>query len=193
MRVLPGSVTSGVRTVVERFVRHERVSRGVQSLSEPDVLARMLKVYSFYSSGMKEQLFQPWLKNVAGTDEAIAAQALGRLQRDVEDLDPLTQMLYVDTRASLPDDLLMVADKLSMANGVEARVPYLDYQLVEFVESIPVDLKLKGLQGKYLHKKALSGLGAREVAYRPKKGFDESARPVASWASPQRHLGVSLA
>jgi asparagine synthase (glutamine-hydrolysing) len=87
-------------------------------------------------------------------------------------------MLYIDTRASLPDDLLMVADKLSMANSVEARVPYLDFRLVEFVESLPPHLKLRGLQGKYLHKKALAQVVSHEVAYRPKKGF---AHPIEKW------------
>ena len=54
-------------------------------------------------------------------------EALSRLQADVKHLDPVTQMLYIDTRASLPDDLLMVGDKTSMANSLEARVPFLDF------------------------------------------------------------------
>jgi asparagine synthase (glutamine-hydrolysing) len=70
----------------------------------------------------------------------------------VRHLDPVTQMLYIDTRASLPDDLLMVGDKTSMANSLEVRVPFLDYRLVEFIESLPPRLKLNGLTGKYLHK-----------------------------------------
>jgi asparagine synthase (glutamine-hydrolysing) len=87
-------------------------------------------------------------------------------------------MLYIDTRASLPDDLLMVADKLSMANSVEARVPYLDHRIVEFVESLPPHLKLRRFQGKYLHKKALAPWASPEVAYSPKKGF---AHPIDKW------------
>jgi len=71
-----------------------------------------------------------------------------------------------------------VADKLSMANSVEARVPYLDYRVVEFVESLPPHLKLHGLEGKYLHKKALVPWVSREVAYRKKKGF---AHPIDKW------------
>jgi asparagine synthase (glutamine-hydrolysing) len=106
-------------------------------------------------------------------------------------LDPLTQMLYIDTRASLPDDLLMVSDKTSMANSLEARVPYLDYRLVEFIESLPPHLKLKGMQGKYLHKKALEKWLPREVIQRKKKGF---ANPINQWlrASMQRYVGDCL-
>jgi asparagine synthase (glutamine-hydrolysing) len=175
---LPRPVARGIATFVDRFGRNERLIRGVHSLAERDVLSRILKVYSFYHSAMKEELFQPWLKELIGTDEAVAREAIEPLYSDVEDLDALSQMLYIDTRASLPDDLLMVADKLSMANSVEARVPYLDHRLVEFIESLPPGLKLRGFQGKYIHKKALAQWVPREVAYRPKKGF---AHPIDRW------------
>jgi asparagine synthase (glutamine-hydrolysing) len=87
-------------------------------------------------------------------------------------------MLYIDTRANLPDDLLMVGDKTSMANSIEARVPFLDYRLVEFVETLPPNLKLRGFEGKYLHKKAVEKWLPTEVVYRKKKGF---ANPVCEW------------
>jgi len=87
-------------------------------------------------------------------------------------------MLYIDTRANLPDDLLMVADKTSMANSLEVRVPFLDYRLVEFIKSLPPALKLNWLTGKYLHKKALAKWLPQEVIYRKKKGF---AHPIADW------------
>jgi asparagine synthase (glutamine-hydrolysing) len=87
-------------------------------------------------------------------------------------------MLYIDTRASLPDDLLMVGDKMSMANSLEARVPFLDYRLVEFIERLPGSLKLNKLTGKYLHKRALEKWLPKEVVWRKKKGF---ANPVEHW------------
>jgi asparagine synthase (glutamine-hydrolysing) len=176
---LPAILTDGlVRPLVERTSGNERLLRGVASLSEPDVLARMVKVYSFYSAEMKERLFQPWVRDAISVDGSEARDALRPLQQDVASLDPLTQMLYVDTRASLPDDLLMVGDKTSMANSLEARVPYLDHRLVEFVESLPPSLKLRGFQGKYLHKKALAKWVPEEVVYRKKKGFDN---PIDKW------------
>jgi asparagine synthase (glutamine-hydrolysing) len=103
---------------------------------------------------------------------------LARLQGDVKHLDALTQMLYVDTRASLPDDLLMVGDKTSMATSLEARVPFLDYRLIEFIERLPRDLKLRGMTGKYLHKKACEKWLPHDVIYRPKKGFEN---PIEDW------------
>jgi len=100
------------------------------------------------------------------------------LQGEVADLDPLTQMLYLDTRTNLPDDLLMVGDKTSMANSLEVRVPFLDYRMIEFIETLPPNLKLHGTNGKYLHKKAAEKWLPKEVVYRKKKGFDN---PIDKW------------
>ena len=127
---------------------------------------------------MKKDLFQPWLQQQVSTDGSEARVAIGRLQSHVSDLDPLTQMLYIDTRASLPDDLLMVCDKTSMANSLEARVPLLDVRIVEFIESLPLSLKLRGITAKYLHKKACEKWMPKNVVYRKKKGF---ANPVDLW------------
>ena len=175
---LPSMVTGSLAGLVTRMPgRFERLKRGVVSLGEQDMLTRFTKVYSFFSEEMKERLFKGSLKDRVAMGYQ-AKEAIRRLQSDVKHLDPLTQMLYIDTRASLPDDLLMVGDKMSMANSLEVRVPFLDYRLIEFIESLPPDLKLHGLTGKYLHKKALEKWLPRNVIYRKKKGFDN---PLAEW------------
>ena len=174
---LPVGLTDGVGRVLARVPgRFERLKRGARSLGERDVLTRLAKMYSFFSDEMKNQLFGEHLK--AQLDGYEPKGALSRLQLDVADLDPLSQMLYVDTRASLPDDLLMVADKMSMANSLETRVPFLDYRLVEFVEQLPPSMKLKGLTGKYLHKKALEKWLPKEIVWQKKKGFEN---PIEHW------------
>jgi asparagine synthase (glutamine-hydrolysing) len=137
---------------------------------------------------MKAKLFQPWVKAQISSDGREARQALRRLQADVETLDPLTQMLYIDTRSNLPDDLLMVADKTAMANSLEARVPYLDHRLVEFVETLPPDKKLRWFTGKYLHKKALEKWLPKEVVYRKKKGFEN---PIDKWLRDRMRFYVT--
>ena len=188
----PKSLTQGmIRPLVQRFVRDERVRRGVVALDEPDILSRLVKIYSFYNAEMKSRLFQPWVLQQISADGQDAKDALRRLQADVDTLDPLTQMLYIDTRANLPDDLLMVGDKTSMANSLEARVPYLDVRVVEFIESLPVNLKLRGLQGKYLHKKALRKWLPVDILEQKKKGF---ANPVHRWLrqSMKRYVNDSL-
>jgi asparagine synthase (glutamine-hydrolysing) len=172
-------VTGPLASLVNRIPgRFERLKRGVSSLSEPDMLTRFTKMYSFFSAEMKQQLFKGQLLAQIANGAYRSKEALRRLQSDVQHLDPVTQMLYIDTRANLPDDLLMVGDKTSMANSLEVRVPFLDYRLVEFIESLPLALKLNGLTGKYLHKKAMVKWLPKEVVYRKKKGF---ANPVEDW------------
>lgn len=176
---LPKFVTNDLAHLLSRIPgRRERLKRGLMSLGERDVLTRFTKIYSFFSAEMKAQLYQGRLKERFESDPYATRHALARLQSDVAPLDPLTQMLYIDTRANLPDDLLMVGDKTGMANSLEVRVPFLDYRLVEFVESLPPVLKLKGMTGKYLHKRACEKWLPREVVYRKKKGF---ANPIEKW------------
>ena len=176
---LPVALTQHVLTpVVSHFAKDEKLRRGVLSLSEPDPLQRFVKIYSFYSSEQKKRLYQPWLTNHLSSNGVEARHALSRLFSDVKGADPLSQMLYIDTRANLPDDLLMVGDKTSMANSLEARVPFLDYRLVEFVETLPPGLKVHGFSQKYLHKKAIEKWLPKDMIYKKKKGF---ANPVDQW------------
>jgi asparagine synthase (glutamine-hydrolysing) len=93
-------------------------------------------------------------------------------------LSVLNKMLYVDTKTWLPDDLLVKADKITMANSVELRVPLLDHRLLEFAASLPVNHKVHGFTTKYLAKKALGRKVPREILERPKAGFPV---PYNSW------------
>jgi asparagine synthase (glutamine-hydrolysing) len=189
---LPNLLTDQIlRPLVERFAKNEKLRRGVLSLNEPDILSRFVKIYSFYSAEMKSQLFLPWVAEQVSVDGGEARGALKHLQADVSEFDALTQMAYIDTRANLPDDLLMVADKTAMANSLEARVPFLDYRIIEFAETLPSKMKLRGFQRKYLHKKAMEKWLPSKVVYRKKKGF---ANPIDAWlrAQMQRFIGDCL-
>jgi len=191
-RLMPKFVTQSIISpLIHRYAKDEKLRRGVASLHEPDLLTRFVKIYSFYDSSMKKKLFRPWIQEVISTDGSEAREALRRLQADVRDLDPLSQMTYIDTRANLPDDLLMVGDKTSMANSIEARVPFLDYRLVEMIETLPPNLRLRGFQGKYLHKKAVEKWLPKNVVYRKKKGF---ANPIDKWlrSGMRRYVGDCL-
>ncbi len=90
----------------------------------------------------------------------------------------LNRMLYADTRTWLPDDLLIKADKMTMANSVELRVPLLDHKLLEFAASLPANYKVRGLKTKYLLTKTLAHLLPDEIGKRKKAGFP---LPYASW------------
>lgn len=176
---LPNLITGPLARLVTRIPgRFERLKRGVVSLGEKDILTRFAKIYSFFNAEMKQQLFKGPLIDQVINNNYHCQKALQSLQKDVRHLDPVTQMLYIDTRANLPDDLLMVGDKTSMANSLEARVPYLDHRLIEFIETLPSNLKLNGLTGKYLHKKALRKWLPKNLIYRKKRGFEN---PIEHW------------
>jgi asparagine synthase (glutamine-hydrolysing) len=88
-------------------------------------------------------------------------------------------MLYVDTKLYLPNDMLVKVDRMTMAHGLEAREPYLDYRLVEFLARVPPRLKLRyGLQKKYLLKTSMQGKLPRTILHRKKQGFNV---PNARW------------
>jgi asparagine synthase (glutamine-hydrolysing) len=90
---------------------------------------------------------------------------------------PLNRMLYVDAKVWLPDDLLIKADKMTMANALELRVPFLDHKLVEFAAALPDDRKLNG-SGKAILRQAMRGILPDAIIDRPKKGFPI---PISSW------------
>ncbi len=91
---------------------------------------------------------------------------------------PLEKMLYIDTKTWLPDDLLIKADRMTMANSIELRVPFLDHKVLEFAARLPRDQKIRGFQMKYLLKKALADYVPVEILRRRKEGFPN---PSANW------------
>ena len=83
----------------------------------------------------------------------------------------MNRMLYVDTKTSLPDDLLLKADKMTMANSIELRVPLLDHKLLEFAAGLPENFKVRGFNTKHIVKTALRDRLPKEILQRKKAGF----------------------
>src|SRR5262249_27056697 len=81
-------------------------------------------------------------------------------------------------KTSLPDDLLLKADKMTMANSIELRVPLLDHKLLEFAAALPENFKVRGFTKKYIAKTALRTRVPQEILDRKKAGF---VVPYASW------------
>jgi asparagine synthase (glutamine-hydrolysing) len=90
----------------------------------------------------------------------------------------LNRMLYVDTKVWLPDDLLLKADKMTMATGVELRVPFLDHKLVEYLAASPDAAKVRGNQGKWILRQTMGNLVPPMILNRTKKGFP---MPAGAW------------
>lgn len=93
--------------------------------------------------------------------------------------EPLeNRLIYLYLKNYLQEDILVKTDRTSMAIGLEVKAPFLDYQLVEFINSIPSEFKLRGLTTKYLLKKLMEGKIPQESIHRPKKGF---GIPIRKW------------
>jgi asparagine synthase (glutamine-hydrolysing) len=93
--------------------------------------------------------------------------------------DPISQMLYVDTKTYLVEDILTKVDRMSMLTSLEVRVPILDHTFVEWVTSLGPEWKMRGGQQKYIFRKLAERVGVpKDVLYRPKRGF---ALPLIHW------------
>lgn len=91
---------------------------------------------------------------------------------------PLERIQYADFKTYLPGDILTKVDRASMANSLEVRVPMLDHPFLDWANALPVDLKLRAREGKYILKKSLERFVPSDVLYRDKMGF---AVPLADW------------
>jgi asparagine synthase (glutamine-hydrolysing) len=111
-------------------------------------------------------------------DRECSVEPIRRLQARVRGESVLDAMLYIDTKTWLPDDLLIKADKMTMANSLELRVPLLDHKVLEFAAALPSNLKVRGFTTKYLAKQALRSRVPRRILDRPKAGFPV---PYDSW------------
>ncbi len=106
---------------------------------------------------------------------APSSRYVADLMRSLAAYSPLDQIIRVELANRLPELLLMRVDKMTMANSIEARVPYLDEDVVQFALSLPTDLKIRLGQGKYLLRKAAEGLVPDAILQRKKWGFCGSA------------------
>jgi asparagine synthase (glutamine-hydrolysing) len=137
--------------------------------------SRTSNPHSFTGNGLGKVYSADFARAV---DRERSLEPVRRLQDHVRGQNTLDAMLYIDTKTWLPDDLLIKADKMTMANSIELRVPLLDHKVLEFAASLPPGLKLNGRNTKYILKKALSKKIPSEIRNRKKTGFPV---PYESW------------
>jgi asparagine synthase (glutamine-hydrolysing) len=109
-----------------------------------------------------------------------SSRYISDLEGSLEIQDPLLRIIQVELKNRLPELLLMRVDKMSMANSIETRVPFLDEDLVSFALTIPSSLKFKNGQPKYILKQAARGLIPDAIIDRKKWGFCGSATNMLS-------------
>jgi len=139
-----------------------------------DAAARYLPLVAHFSPRDKDQLV---LGRRPGQEDAVEAWFRALLARS-DATDDVNRLLDLDTQTYLPDDILVKVDIASMAHALEVRAPLLDQDLVEWMAGLSGRLKLRGLRGKRILRRAAQGLVPAAILKRKKRGF---ALPVDGW------------
>lgn len=162
-----------------RFIKNESIYRAINSLGEKNIIKRWELIYSLFSSDE--------IKKLIGVNESKSHELIEYFYKllNGEMKDSVNAMMSNDIRMNLCDDLLLYTDKISMHFSIEARVPMLDNELVDFIESLPLEYKINGKDGKYIHKKFAERILPQEIVYRKKKGFKS---PTEKWFKGEKGL-----
>jgi asparagine synthase (glutamine-hydrolysing) len=165
-KIPPSSEKKGLINKTKRFI---------EGTHHP-VKLRHFRWAKFYSEEEKSFLYGGDVKReLEGVDTYLT---FTKYLTELNGADYLGQELFSDIKTYLCDDILVKVDRMSMANSLEARVPFLDHKFIEFVATIPSGMKLKGFESKYVLKKAMSRILPKEILYRDKQGF---SIPIKNW------------
>src|SRR5437899_3278219 len=150
-RWLPTVIRSSVSFAVDRLPRNETLKRGVSSLGTLDRMKRYEDVFSLAPAGVIDGLFRDGILPQRNSHDLV--DYWRELLPQIEHTDELGGFQLLEIRSSLPDELLMYADKLSMAHSLEVRVPYLDRTIVEYVQRLGAGFKVRNGSRKWLHRR----------------------------------------
>jgi asparagine synthase (glutamine-hydrolysing) len=176
-RGLPTGLRSMAGFVVNRLPRNEMLKRGVRSLGSEDRLKRYQDVFSLAPAETIDGLFRD--DTLPQRDDHELVEYWRELLPQIEHTDELGGFQLLEVRSSLPDELLMYADKLSMAHSLEVRVPYLDRTVVEYVQRLGANLKVRNGTRKWLHRHVCQSYLSPRILKREKRGF--AANVVDEW------------
>lgn len=176
-RALPRWARAGSAAIARHLPRNDTLKRGLYSLNEDDQLRRFQQVFSIVPGATLDGLFQPGLLPNGADGEAMVCwegyrPAMSRL-------DELNAFQLLELRSSLPDELLMYGDKMSMIHSLEVRVPYLDREVVEHVQQLGSSFKVRHGVRKWLHRRVCHRFLPTEILRRKKRGF--AVNVVDNW------------
>jgi asparagine synthase (glutamine-hydrolysing) len=166
---LPGWVRRPVSSAISALPRNETLKRGIHSLDIPERMKRYQAVLSLLPGEEIDGLFPEGMLAPDAGDTILGCwQDLAELSSGT---DSMTGFQFLEMRSTLPDELLMYADKLSMSHSLEVRVPYLDKDIVEYAERLPPEFKVRGGSQKWLHRKVCEAVVPKKILARKKRGF----------------------
>jgi asparagine synthase (glutamine-hydrolysing) len=196
LRHAPAALASPVAALARALPRAARARRAAHMLGGSGDAERLLRLVEITDAPVRRTLLGAERPGNAGKGRP-GDRGAGRAARsgapdaeserlelarnvlaDVHGRDLLDQALYLDTRMFLPDGILICNDKMSMAASLELRVPFLDVELMRFVERIPARMRARPRAGKRVHRMAMERILPPGIADRPKHGF---ATPYDDW------------
>ena len=185
------------KKVIKRLLKHFPESFGYKSLAQK--LSWINEISLFENGGRYAQS----MSFLRFTDEAKRQLFTDSARKQIDDYDSfakvlcyyesenvnhlIDRMLYTDLMTRMPDHLLAIVDRMTMAHSIESRSPLVDYKVVEYAASIPADLKLKGKNLKYILKKVASRYLPGKLIHRKKQGF---GFPIGIWM--RKELSIFL-
>jgi asparagine synthase (glutamine-hydrolysing) len=176
-RGLPAGLRSMVGFAVKGLPRNETLKRGVASLGTEDRLRRYQDIFSLAPATTIDGLFHDDLLPERQGRELV--DYWRGLAPQMAHTDELGGFQLLEIRSSLPDELLMYADKLSMAHSLEVRVPYLDRTVVEYVQRLGSHFKVRNGSRKWLHRQVCQSYLPQVILRRKKRGF--ASNVVDEW------------
>lgn len=152
--------------------KNEKVRRFIHSAGEQDIVSRLEKTYALFDDAQ--------IQKMTGLKDQSSYKKIDYFYKlaSQPSRSPVEAMMSVDLHMNLADDLLLYTDKVSMHFGVETRVPILDFELIEYIESLPLKYKIRNGTGKFIHKEFARNVLPETIVNRPKKGFKS---PTSLW------------
>lgn len=178
-KYVPGFVRSALAAAVKplpRFHGRKFLIRGAQPISE-----RYYRVNYVYNEDERAKLLKDKSLNV---DTGLMTK---HLFDEVSDLDEKSQMQYFDINAWLPYDILHKADRMSMANSLEVRMPLVDREIAKYARTLPVSNRFSGAETKYAFRLAAKNNVPSDVAKKEKMGFPS---PLATWMKEDKYYDL---
>jgi asparagine synthase (glutamine-hydrolysing) len=162
--------------ISQRGFRTARWAKRFIKIAGHDPINSFIGSYCYYDDQEFQQLMAP--EFFVPRSQSYPLRRHFEYFTQIGDLEYVNQMCFLDSKLFLPCLNLSYSDKATMAASVEGRPPLIDHKVVEFAFGIPAKYKIRGLQSKYVFKKAMEPVLPREVIYRPKSAF---GAPLRAW------------
>ena len=179
---LPRSIRRNLLRPLIEVLPHGAKGKNYLYNASLDAVDRYIDSISHFGSLKKKALYEAAFRQKLNGDFDKSADVFREIAGGASSENQLDKLLYLDSKTYLPSDILTKVDRMTMAASLEARVPLLDHELIEYVQKIPAQLKLNGISTKYIFKKALEGIVPNEILYREKQGFGV---PINEWINLQ--------